>query len=331
MDKSNNLIKESINLYNLKEVKCFYCMKVVFRESRYYETSSNMFGIYKNYTVGVYPTKWSYSQLENSTDISYFRLNGNVNTVSDFKSYLYDSYNQVSTVSHTDSGGKIEGKLFKYAYDFNQPGDNIYVGMSNKNVIAPVIETTTKLGTIPTSLEKKTFKAITVSSGLDVYVPGVIKYAKSGNVSDLEDIVVFHNYDGNANPIEISKKDDSKICYIWGYKGQYPIAKIENISYSSIPSSTITNLQNLSDADTDNCVTSTCNEQILREALNAFRISLPNTMITTYTYNPLVGVTSITDPKGYKMFYTYDGLGRLESVKDADGIVLSKNEYHYKN
>ena len=53
-------------------------------------------------------------------------------------------------------------------------------------------------------------------------------------------------------------------------------------------------------------------------------------MVTTYTYDPLIGITSATDPRGYTTYYDYDGFGRLNQVKDADGHILSANEYNYK-
>lgn len=53
-------------------------------------------------------------------------------------------------------------------------------------------------------------------------------------------------------------------------------------------------------------------------------------MITTYIHKPLVGVTSVTDPKGDTQTYHYDNFNRLEFVKDKDGNVLSENEYHYR-
>ncbi|WP_374670182.1 RHS repeat domain-containing protein [Flavobacterium sp. NRK F7] len=54
-------------------------------------------------------------------------------------------------------------------------------------------------------------------------------------------------------------------------------------------------------------------------------------MVTTYTYKPSVGVSTITDPKGNRISYHYDGFNRLEFVKDKDGNILSENKYHYKN
>jgi YD repeat-containing protein len=53
-------------------------------------------------------------------------------------------------------------------------------------------------------------------------------------------------------------------------------------------------------------------------------------MITTYTYIPLVGVSTITDPKGDTQTFTYDSFGRLQNVKDKNGNILSENEYHYR-
>ena len=58
--------------------------------------------------------------------------------------------------------------------------------------------------------------------------------------------------------------------------------------------------------------------------------SLSNALIETWTYKPLVGVTTYTDATGLTIFYEYDGLGRLKS----DGISTSsqtekKHSYIY--
>jgi YD repeat-containing protein len=53
-------------------------------------------------------------------------------------------------------------------------------------------------------------------------------------------------------------------------------------------------------------------------------------MITTYTYKPFKGVTSVTDPKGSITSYTYDAAGQLIMVRDETGKILSENKYNYR-
>jgi YD repeat-containing protein len=61
------------------------------------------------------------------------------------------------------------------------------------------------------------------------------------------------------------------------------------------------------------------------------KASLPNAFITSYTYKPLVGMTSQTDAKGMTTYYEYDAFQRLKAVKDQNGNILKQTDYHYKN
>jgi hypothetical protein len=145
----------------------------------------------------------------------------------------------------------------------------------------------------------------------------------------LENQVVYHQYDIKGNPIEISLESGIHIVYIWGYNKTQPIAKIENATYDQVVLQ-VASLQSLSDADNDNCLTATCKEQLLRIQLNNLRNSLPNAFVTTYTYNPLVGITSVTDPKGVSSYYEYDSFNRLKFIKDQNLNILQRYCYNYK-
>ncbi|WP_010518690.1 RHS repeat domain-containing protein [Croceivirga radicis] len=173
-------------------------------------------------------------------------------------------------------------------------------------------------------------------------LPGNVESAKAS--SGLEERITYQSYDSYGNPVEIFKTNGAHIYYIWGYNGQYPIAKIENLDSNDIDSG----LQNLittatvaSNADDDRTsdivdqigvVTYVGNEGSLREALNNIRNALSNgALMTSYTYDPLIGVTSITDPRGYTIYYEYDAFNRLEEVRDADNNIVTDYQYHYKN
>lgn len=144
-------------------------------------------------------------------------------------------------------------------------------------------------------------------------------------------VLDYNKYDDKGNILETSKPNGINNVYVYGYNKTLPIAKIDNILYSSIPQATITNLQALSNSDNDNCNNSSCKEQLLRVALNNLRTTFPLAMITTYTYDPIVGVTSVTDSRGDCVYYSYDEFQRLKEVRDNDGNIISNNEYHYKN
>jgi hypothetical protein len=146
----------------------------------------------------------------------------------------------------------------------------------------------------------------------------------------LRDRIVFHDYYDDGRIKEVSKKDGTHIVYIWGYNKTLPVAKVENATYSEV-ATYISNIQNKSNLDNDRTIGANGNEGDLRSALNSLRNALQNAMVTTYTYDSLIGVTSVTDAMGYTTYYHYDEFNRLEYVKDDDGNITSKTKYHFKD
>lgn len=152
--------------------------------------------------------------------------------------------------------------------------------------------------------------------------------SKSNN--NLENRVEFLSYYTDGKIKEMLQVGGAITTYIWGYRNEYPIARIENASFSEV-ASFVTTLESLSNQDFDNCRDSSCKEQQLRDELQLLRSSLPDSQVTSFTYDPLIGVTSITDPAGKTVYYEYDEHHRLKFVKDQFGNLLNKNTYHYKN
>ncbi|PWG81822.1 hypothetical protein DDR33_05540 [Pararcticibacter amylolyticus] len=52
--------------------------------------------------------------------------------------------------------------------------------------------------------------------------------------------------------------------------------------------------------------------------------------MTTYTYDPYVGMTSKTNTDGSTTYYQYDDFQRLWRIQDQSGKVLNEYNYHYK-
>ncbi|WP_457617859.1 hypothetical protein [Lutibacter sp.] len=236
----------------------------------------------------------------------------------------------------------------KFYYPYNQEFSSLTVmtGLQNQNIISNVVQSETYKNDILLSTKRTNYKDL----GNNIILPESIQTAKGvlTPTNLLKDRIVYHNYDGFGNPIEISKSDGTHIVYIWGYNETQPIAKIENATYADVQSflatapyyTSIEAIQNSSNLDNDRTIDSfdlngaiiySGNEGTLRENLHNLRTVLPNSQVTTYTYDPLIGVTSITDPRGETIYYYYDSFNRLKFVKDAQGNILSENQYHYKN
>ena len=67
------------------------------------------------------------------------------------------------------------------------------------------------------------------------------------------------------------------------------------------------------------------------DAIDDVRIHPKDVLVTTYTYEPLIGITSSTDPAGTSTYFEYDEFGRLKHIKDQDKNILQKSEYQYVN
>jgi len=53
--------------------------------------------------------------------------------------------------------------------------------------------------------------------------------------------------------------------------------------------------------------------------------------MTTYTHDPLIGVTSTTDANNLTSYYEYDSFNRLKLIRDDNGNILKKYTYHLKD
>jgi YD repeat-containing protein len=158
-------------------------------------------------------------------------------------------------------------------------------------------------------------------------LPKLVK-ANTGKNQAMETRIRYYSYDGYGNPACVSYEDGPMIVYIWGYKGRYPVAKIESTSKEGSFYNTVinaigsSNITTLSGSPTD--------AQVKNIFANLRSNSALGALVTSYTYKPLVGMTSETDPSGRRTEYVYDDFGRLLQVKDENGQILKDYQYNYK-
>lgn len=64
--------------------------------------------------------------------------------------------------------------------------------------------------------------------------------------------------------------------------------------------------------------------------IDELRLYPTDAQMTTYTYTPLVGMTSVCAPNNLTSYYEYDGFGRLLRIRDVDGNIMKQYDYQYQ-
>lgn len=119
-------------------------------------------------------------------------------------------------------------------------------------------------------------------------------------------------------------RDENNIIYLWSYTNQYPIAKIENANFEKVERA-VKEIFNVADINELFKMKNPGKEKIKLLHTNSH---LKEALITTYIYQPLIGILTTTDPRGITTYYNYDDFGRLESIKNNNGKYLEKYEYN---
>lgn len=293
-----------------------------FKYNPIYGYSMNDIRAIEHLNINKYSTNsyWFYLESEQNTQ---YDLNGS-NPISTIITYKYNNpvHLKLSSQTTTNSTGeKIETKYF-YPSDPEMIAEPFRNELIAKNMIGKVLDTQVLKKGVKLSEQKTIYNQNASTNGL--LLPESIYINKGQNAIDLniDKKITFNKYDNKGNILQYTQEGGSPVSIIWGYNKTQPIAKIDNATYVSISSDLINAIETASSGNGT--------EENLLIALNNLRTSLPGAMVTTYTYIPLVGVSTITDPKGNKMIYTYNSFGRLQYVKDKNLNILQKYCYNYK-
>ena len=159
-------------------------------------------------------------------------------------------------------------------------------------------------------------------------VPGKVEIFNQGGGDNLS---YSYSYDEFENLIDQGQEIGLRTIYIWGYNNYYPIARIDNASYTGMPTDVVNLINQIRTAsDVEN---SDAEEDMIRSLFKILRTNsyFSNSHINSFTYDPLVGMTSQTDPNGITTFYEYDEFNRLKLIRDHEDNIVQHYEYHYHN
>lgn len=222
-----------------------------------------------------------------------------------------DNYKEVQT-DYQNSNGDIITQKLKYPMDYT--GVAVYDEMIKRNILDPVIEQATIKNENSYYNKEELSKTQTNFSfwnNKTFIAPSEVKQSKWGNA--LESETIFNQYDQYGNVVEFTSKEGLTTTIVWGYKSAYPVAKIVGANLATVKSK---------------ITTDGLTEGLSASAINSLK-TIPGAFVSTYTYKPLIGITSETDPNGRTAYYEYDSFGRLQHVKDDEQNIVKKYEYNY--
>ena len=245
-----------------------------------------------------------------------FRPDG-VNYISKTTAYTYGNPSHLQPTEklvHTSTG-----EVLKTTYQYPQDNtvDAFAYYMTQGNMLNTVIEAKNyRNNTFLNSA--KTFYKATLGPVFNILVPDYVQTQVLGNVA--ENRLTYHQYDLNGNVTDVSKQDDAHEIYLYGYQSTLPIAKILTTAVTYAQVTSLVN-QSLLDNPPD--------ENALRVHLQSLRVALPGALVYSYTYKPLVGVSSETDPSGKTTYYEYDYAGRLALIRNQEGQIVRRICYNH--
>lgn len=326
IDNNGNFKKiEEINYkynYSLQQVEI----------GQYINSKYNFFGILTKLPMDITRKKYfysywfntctGYSNLAEIKKVLYSSPQDSLITTTQFTygNLLLQSKNRnaLLTEKRIFDGSKVVKTNYLYPQDFNT---SIYQIMRDNNILSPIIEQTTF------SNDKRISKTKTNYSSFDngLILPKSVQLIDNNNVP--QDKIIYDKYDLEGNLVQYTK-DGLTSVYLWGYKKQYPLAEVKNANYEQVTSIIAeATLKSISEKNEPSASDLTLISNLRTNQ------KLKNSHISTYSFKPLIGLLSFTNPSGIKMYYSYDSFGRLaETYFVKNGIQkIQSYDYHYQN
>ncbi|WP_425237721.1 hypothetical protein [Ulvibacterium sp.] len=309
------------------------------------QVQSKHYGLYENFDSPILGLSYSNRKYwNNGYALSYYPYHlpvgfaeiDSINTkttygsrdVSNTVNYTFNAIGQQKEESTTNSKGEVLRTEYKRLEEFTGAAC-VYASdgvtclgsvLDDENIVSPVLEKLTYVGD---SVIAATGYRYDLEEG-NVVLREVLEYdgSKANFTSSANgfefpayrSVVVYEDYDSEGNVLQYKVADGPTTSLVWGYNEEYPIVKGENIGHTDLAQAHTTALSN-----------PTTYEENIRSNPVAQKA-----LITTYTFDPMVGMVAMYDPSARKTTYSYDAFRRLETIKDLNNELLQDYEYHYK-
>lgn len=202
--------------------------------------------------------------------------------------YIYGNIKHMEPTQITELIGQGESQITELIYS-GDLDNGIYVDMKNKNMLSYPVDVKKYYSNYKNrKLIDGTHNEYTKNEFDDIVLSKVSKYLRNGCLAEL----YSYKYNVKSRLLEYTNKQSLVTSIYWDDNNLYPIMIAQNMNYSNLESA------------------------LLKSSQSSPQLSLlfTNTKITTYTYYPLIGLSSMSLPNGITTYYEYDKLGRLQRI-----------------
>lgn len=199
-------------------------------------------------------------------------------------------------------------EVYNY-YSCNYSSETPYKDMVAQNMLEYLVASSRSVGKRSTDYTETPYQ----KTG-QLYVPKEL-------IINNEQRVKYENYDSRGNLIYATKDGRQEVVTLYSYNYSYPVIVVEGASLDLVKNILIKN----GFSSVEQFGASIPSDAQIEKVGTALRNNLQSAMVTTYTYKLNVGLTSVTDCRGYKTFYDYDTAGRLINVWEKNETGNGKN------
>jgi hypothetical protein len=284
-------------------------------------------------------------------------------TPGNIQSTRIEATNSKGQVVKTIKRTALEKTAINAATSLSGPASLAIDSLLAKNRVGEVIQVQEEVAGTLTKRMTTNYKIWSTNPG--IVSPEYVMVQTGANAA--ESRISYSKYDVTGNIVTASKTGDMLTTYIWGYNNTLPIAEVKNAAANKVFHTSFEELTTNFSTDAitgrkSNTATYTVNIPsagtytltywkkpiggswaLIQTTISAntsiggggffvdeVRVLPVDAVMTTFAYDPSVGMTSTSDPNNRITYYSYDKLGRLEMVKDHDKNVVKRTTYHLK-
>lgn len=282
----------------LEEAKTFDANGILLDRKQYNYQYSFLSSVFNTDGYGIEPAVVSEEQVNNVYEAS--------QSYSETNAVEYNANRQMSSRTLTDNLGTVNKTAFDYTLV-----NNTLVNTYTRNYVDGSL----------TDESLNTYGSLAHFIKTEFKTPDLSAFEKVGNENTKYINGLLMGY---------IQPDGTPVTLVYGYLGTQIIAKIVNLDANVFYSGTYQYIMNNLDKYSTQ-YDAGYSETNLKTTLNSLRTTFPNAMVTTYTYVPMTGLSSITDENGNTTTYEYDSFNRLARIKDYLGNILKEYQYNVTN